>query len=244
MKAANSTCTWCNFSLNSHFIVGICFYLFASVSVIGTADAAEVIEKVPKTLAILPFENNSVTDPEKYAPLSKGVAAMLITDLNRAGTSIKLIERTKIQTLLKEVALGQSGALDHSTAIQVGKILGAQSIAFGSFMVLENTVRMDLRIIKVETSEVIMAENVIGEKSSFITLVQDLAHQIALSLESAFSPEAASGKSDINAALYFSKGVEALDIGDGDSAQKLFEKAIAIDPSYQQQVDNLGVTSQ
>jgi TolB-like protein len=196
-------------------------------------------EKAPNTLAILPFDNNSITHPEKYSPLSKGVAAMLITDLNRAGTSMKLIERTKIQSLLKEVALSQSGAIDQSTAIQVGKMLGAQSIAFGSFMVVENTVRMDLRIIKVETSELIMAEKVIGDSNNFIQLEQDLAQKIAQSLKVAFQPEMISGESSISAALYFSQGVEALDNGDHAGAKELFDKAISIDPSYKQQVENI-----
>ncbi len=164
---------------------------------------------------------------------------MLITDLNRADTGMKLIERTKIQALLKEVALSQSGAIDQSTAIQVGKMLGAQSIAFGSFMVVENTVRMDLRIIKVETSELIMAEKVIGDSNNFIQLEQDLAQKIAQSLKVAFQPEKISGESSISAALYFSQGVEALDNGDHAGAKELFDKAISIDPSYKQHVGNI-----
>ncbi len=50
-----------------------------------------------KTLAILPFENNSVTDTAMYAPLAKGLSAMLITDLNTGGSTLKIIERGKIQ---------------------------------------------------------------------------------------------------------------------------------------------------
>jgi len=198
------------------------------------------MNKTPTTLAILPFENNSVTDPEKYAPLSKGVAAMLITDLNRAGTSMKLIERAKIQALLKEVALSQSGSVDQSTAVRVGQMLGAQSIAFGSFMVLGTSVRMDLRIVKVETSELMMAENVSGSSDNFIQLEQDLAKKIARSLKVAFQPKSGSGSSDIGAALYFSQGVEALDKEDKVGAKKLFDKAISMDPSYKQQVENVG----
>ena len=70
----------------------------------------------PKTLALLPFENNSVTDPQRFAPLTQGIPAMLTTDLKRGGGSLKLIERSKIQGLLKEIAFGQTGAVDESTA--------------------------------------------------------------------------------------------------------------------------------
>jgi len=68
---------------------------------VGAAPEVRASDSAPKTLAILPFENNAITDADRYEPLSKGLSAMLITDLNRSGTGLRLIERTKIQSLLK-----------------------------------------------------------------------------------------------------------------------------------------------
>ncbi len=200
---------------------------------------ATVVAVAPKTLAILPFENNSVTEPEKFAPLGKGLSAMLITDLKKSGTSLKLIERNKIQALLKEIALSQSGSVDQSTAIKAGKILGAQSIAFGSYMVLGKDVRIDTRIVNVETSELLMAESIAGGSNNFIGLERDLAQKIAGSLKIALQPPTSKTQSDINAALYFSQGLEALDRGDKTEAKLLFDKCIQLDSAYQDQVDNL-----
>ena len=202
--------------------------------------AVTQIDRTPTTLAILPFENNSITDPERYAPLGKGLSAMLITDLKNAGTSLRLIERAKIQSLLKEVALSQSGSVDEATAIQAGKILGAQSIAFGSFMVLGNNVRIDTRIVKVETSELMMAESIVGGSDAFIGLERDLAKKIAASLQIVLKPATSSAKSSIDAALFFSQGIEALDKGDKVKAKQLFQKSIALDPGYKLQVANVG----
>ncbi|MBI9083817.1 MAG: hypothetical protein JEZ11_09480 [Desulfobacterales bacterium] len=210
-----------------------------STTVTQPGPRAAVVGDVPKTLAILPFENNSVTEPERFAPLTKGLAAMLTTDLKNSGTALKLIEREKIQALLKEVALSQSGSVDQSTAVQVGRILGAQAIAFGSFMVLGTDVRLDLRIIKVETSELIMAESITGSSDGFIDLERKLAGKIAGSLRIALQPVTAGSGSDINAALYFSQGLEALDRGDKAEAERLFAKSVAADPAYQGQVDNV-----
>jgi len=201
--------------------------------------ASVIVDQVPKTMAVLPFENNSVTDPERYAPLSKGLSAMLITDLKNSSTSLQLIERDKIQALLKEIALGQSGSVDQSTAVRAGKILGAQSIVFGSFMVLGNQVRMDVRIIKVETSEVIMAESIVGDSGGLINLAMDLAGKIARSMKVGFKPPQVKSEGDINAALYFSKGLDALDKGDKKEARRLFSKAVELDPAYKAQVDNV-----
>lgn len=196
-------------------------------------------EAAPKTLAILPFENNSITDPARYEPLSKGLSAMLITDLSQSGTALRLIERGKIQSLLKEIALSQTGSVDESTAIRAGKILGAQNIAFGSFVVLASNVRIDARIIEVETSELVMAESITGDAGDFMNLERGLAQKIADSLKVAFSPKGATGDSGIKAALLFSQGLDAMDRGDKTEADRLFQECIEIDSTYKVQVDNI-----
>jgi TolB-like protein len=92
-----------------------------------TPEAASV-NAAPNTLAILPFENNSITDREQYAPLSKGLSAMLTTDLSQSDTSLKLIERGKILSLLKEIALSQAGGVDESTVVMSGATKPLKSI--------------------------------------------------------------------------------------------------------------------
>jgi TolB-like protein len=205
----------------------------------GRGEPGAVVDQAPKTMAVLPFENNSVTDPDRFAPLSKGLSAMLITDLKNSSTSLQLIERDKIQALLKEIALSQSGIVDESTAVKAGKILGAQSIVFGSYMVLGNQVRMDARIIKVETSEVVMAESIVGDSGGLMNLAMELAGKIARSMKVAFKPPRVKSEGDINAAIYFSKGLDALDRGDKKEAKKMFSKSIELDPAYKAQVDNV-----
>ena len=133
----------------------------------------------------------------------------------------------------------QSGSVDKETAVRVGRILGAQTIAFGSFMVLMDQVRIDLRIVKVETSEMLMAESIMGRSGDFIGLQQNLARQIGRSLRIALKPPAAAGGSDISAALYFSQGLDAVDRGDKEEARRLFDQAVALDRNYASQVANV-----
>jgi TolB-like protein len=144
--------------------------------------------KPTKTLAIFPFENNSVTDPQKYKPLCNGLSAMLITDLQKAATDFKVVERQKIKAVLQEIALGQSGVVDQATAIKAGKILGAQTIAFGSFMVLGDQVRMDVRVIFTETSETILGDSVTGDSDEFMKLERELAGKIASAMDTISMP--------------------------------------------------------
>ncbi|MFH2047730.1 MAG: CsgG/HfaB family protein [Pseudomonadota bacterium] len=234
-------------NLNIHFITTLILLLLF----IGCAGVSKEIVKehekpykaavyqVPETMAVLPFENNSVTEPEKYAPLSKGLSAMLTTDLKNSNTTLQIIEREKIQAILKEIALGQTGSVDQSTAVKAGKLLGAQSIVFGSFMVLGNNVRIDARIINVETGEVLMAEFITGDSGGFINIAIDLAAKISKSMKVAFNPVKVKSTGNLDAAIYFSKGLDALDKGDKEEANRLFLKCIKLDPAYKVQVDNV-----
>jgi len=195
----------------------------------------------PTTLAVLPFENNAVTDHKTYEPLAQGLAAMLITDLKLAGAGLKVIERAQIAALLKEIALGQSGMIDAGTAVQAGRLLGAQAIAFGSFMVLGNDVRLDARIIKVETSECMLASSIMGKKDDFMKLERELAEKIAAALKTTLAPPATgpATRGGMDAALLYSRALEALDKGDRAGAEKLFADTVAADPAYKRQVDGV-----
>ena len=96
------------------------------------------------TVAILNFENNSVTDIEKVEPLTKGLASMLATDLARI-KSLQIVERAKILAIVYLVlaaltlfsfGLGSEGSATFvvsrpDDAIQVGDItVSAAGLAF------------------------------------------------------------------------------------------------------------------
>ena len=84
-----------------------------------------------KTVAISYFDNTSGN--QSYDPLIKGLADMLISDLSNI-ESIKMVEREKLDALLKEIDLGGSKFIDNETAQKMGKGLGAGYILTGSFL--------------------------------------------------------------------------------------------------------------
>jgi hypothetical protein len=72
-----------------------------------------------------------------------------------------------------------------------------------------------------------------------MNLERELAKKIATSLKVAFRPKTTASGSDITAALYFSKGLDAMDHGNREEAKQLFLKCIELDPAYKVQVDNV-----
>lgn len=198
------------------------------------------IAELPTPLAIFPFENNAVTRHDEYEPLTGGLAAMLITDLRHEATHLKIIERNKIKELLQEIDLSQSGYVDQGTALRLGKLLGARSIAFGSFVVLGEEVRIDARLVNVETSETMLAESISGTSDQFLQLEKKLAGRIAGAFQERLAATQPSASANtMNAALAFSKGLEALDRGDRQEAESYFQKTIELDPGFTKQVDSV-----
>ena len=120
-----------------------------------------------KTVAISYFDNTSGI--EEYNPLSKGLADMLITDLSKI-KSLKIVEREKLESLLKEIDLGDGKFIDPNTAQKLGKGLGAEYILTGSFLSVEPMMRIDARLVNVETGLIEKANMVEGLAKDFFVL--------------------------------------------------------------------------
>jgi len=81
-------------------------------------------------IAVIDFENLSGFGGDK---LGSAVADQLISQLARSGRYI-LVERSRIERILQEQALGQSGAVLEETAPEVGKLLGVESLVLGKIL--------------------------------------------------------------------------------------------------------------
>ena len=89
-----------------------------------------------KRIAVLDFEFASTSSTGYYygwlgiGP-AKGVSDLLTNALVKDGTYI-VLERSKVEQILKEQNFGASGRVDASTAAQIGKILGADAVIIGT----------------------------------------------------------------------------------------------------------------
>jgi len=133
--------------------------------------APAVANAAPATLAILYFDNQG---NEELEPLKVGLAQMLITDI-KGTEGITVVERQRLQAILDELELGHSGMADPNSAAKVGKLLGAQWMLIGSYFELMGTLRIDARLVKVETSEIVHADGVDGATETFMEMEGSLA---------------------------------------------------------------------
>lgn len=139
-----------------------------------------------KTVAVLYFDN--FTGKAQYDPLGKGIASMMISDLG-AVPEIQLLERERIRDILKEMELTRSQYFDSTTAVKVGRLTGAEYIIVGAFAAVEPQMRIDTRVVRVGTGQIVKTARVVGKEDAFFDLEQQLAARLIEGLGVALSPE-------------------------------------------------------
>jgi hypothetical protein len=101
------------------------------------------------TIAIIDFESQAPGNTELGQQLSDILTARLsIYDQYR------LVERKKLEDLLKEHQLSLTGMVETSQAVQVGKMLGARIMIFGRAFTVERDLYIVAKIVGTETSQV------------------------------------------------------------------------------------------
>ena len=130
-------------------------------------------------IAVLGFSNNSSFN---YWGDNLGGAAAdeLTTQLVRSGV-FTVVERSQVNAILEEQHFGLSGAVDPSTAAEIGKVLGVQAVLTGSITQFsvdrksgglgslrvsytEAESRMDIRLVNTTTAEILAVAEGQGKK--------------------------------------------------------------------------------
>ncbi len=146
----------------------------------------EVADSSKKVVAVLYFDNN--TGQQTYDPLGKGLADMMISDLSGVPV-IQLVERAHLQKLIEELELQQSAYFDPETAQDMGHMVGAEYVVTGALTGLLPEIRIDARVVRVETSEIVKTAHATGAEKEFFKLQQALSTELIDGLAPALSPE-------------------------------------------------------
>ena len=187
------------------------------------------------TIAVFPLIYTGTN--KDYAPLSRGFSEMVSIDLAKLKT-ITVLERVRIQAVLDELKLSQSGVVDQSTAPRVGKILKAGTIVSGDYDVTNNgDFKIDLGSWAVQTSQRKSWVNKTGSIKDFFVLqkqvVFDFLQQNGFQLTQeekeniAYIPT-----QNLESFLAYSKGLLQEDAGNFQQAGQFFNQATQLDPGF------------
>lgn len=130
-------------------------------------------------IAVLPFENGGSygQDAEVFDALRVGMQQMVMTEL-AMNPAARVVDRSTLKDLLAEQDLGASGRVDPNTAARLGRLVGAKFVVAGNFIDFYGDMRIDARIVDVETSEIVNVARVRDKREEMYRLVVDLGSAI------------------------------------------------------------------
>lgn len=209
---------------------------FVAVTAVGAPLRAQVVRApdARPTVAILNFTNAALVRTADYAPLSRGMAEMLITELG-ANPDIRVVERAELQRLVDEQNLGSGDRVDKETAIRLGKILGAHHLLMGTFVIdPKENVRIDVRSVNTETSQVEYVESITGKAERLLPMVSELGAKVNAGLKLPPMPGGRmrpatvepKGPNQFRAMMLMSRALERQDKGDAPGAVALYKQAL------------------
>ena len=114
---------------------------------IGLAFAQDI------TIAVLEFEGKGVSQSE-----TSTLTDRLRDEMFKTGIYI-VLERGKMDEVLKEQGFQQTGCVTSECAVEVGNMLGVQQMIGGSIGKVGNIYTVSARVIDVQTGEVLKSAN-------------------------------------------------------------------------------------
>jgi TolB-like protein len=187
------------------------------------------------TVAVMPFRFTG--SDSSLQPLERGFADLLATDLSRV-KAVKVVERARLQAILDEIKLAQTGAVDSTTAVRAGKLIQAGTLVQGSLLQNGDKLRTDAALVSVATSA--LSPSGAADEQNLDHLF-DMEKKIALALVSTLGVQITTAERNaieqrptksLAAFLAYSQGLTYEDQGRFDDASRAYANAARIDPGF------------
>jgi hypothetical protein len=130
-------------------------------------------------VGFLTVENKN-RDP-RYQYLVGIIEGLLLYDLSQSDELIALVDRGNLERVVDEQKLRLSGLIDDDGAVQVGKLIGADSLMSADFIFLGNDIIINLTVVDVETG----LKRVKSERGRTENMIHSLAEWAVLELTGA-----------------------------------------------------------
>jgi TolB-like protein len=218
----------------------------ATIALVLAAGVPALAAQDPRPgVAVLAFENGGSygREAEYYEWLRRGIPGLLISALSERA-NLRLVERAEAQRILEEQQLGGQGRVDAGTAANIGRLVGARYMITGTFLDLYGDLRLDARIIDVETGVILHSVRSDPKYRDYKDLpqaVESLAERIVAVTKLPALPVVAAKPRQVPTEamnLYFQALLEE-DRGELARAIALYEAALRIYPEFTEAQDGL-----
>ena len=184
------------------------------------------------TVAIFYFKD--ISPDQRFRHLQKAMATLIITDLAKV-VSLQVLERTRVQFLLTEMQMGETGIVEPDTAPRLGHLLGAENLIVGTMQ--SGSLDIGASVASTSKKTVEGAFSVKGPVEEFYIVEKGVVYNILKILRVPYTEMEKMAidpyqTKNLQAVLYFGQGLEALDLGEWQSARDFFYKAYEEDPEF------------
>jgi TolB-like protein len=105
--------------------------------------------------------------------MRKGVADLLVGELARL-QHVTVVQRERLEEVVREQALQLSGRVDEASAVRVGRLTGATVLLTGSIALVGKTLRLDVQLIGVEHGVVLDTASAEGPTTDPLAVAKSL----------------------------------------------------------------------
>jgi len=194
----------------------------------------------PNTIAVMAFAYTGTN--EEIAPLTRGFAQLLVTDLAKS-RQVRVLERERMQVMVDELRLGAQEQADPASAARSGRLLRASRVVQGTIADRDEELRVVTAVVDVTSAGVAGSSDEGARLSQLFdlekTIVLDIFNDLGIQLTDAERAEISQRPTEnMQAFLAWSRGLEAEDRGDFAGARDFYNEAHRLDPSFSAATQN------
>jgi len=169
------------------------------------------------TVGVSYFERNSTL--EELEPYRAGLTDMFIAELQKI-PQLQVVERSRLDQIMEELALTETGVIDPGTAQKIGRLMGAQAMYLGSFTTVGKMINLTGRLVRVETGAVESGGSHLSkiDDKEIFQMVGKVSKVIARQLKTKHK--------ELVADSFYSKGRTAEENNDVDNAISHYKQAL------------------
>jgi TolB-like protein len=210
-------------------------------------------------LAVLKFANSTSKErSDYYQPWEYGIAAMLTTDLEET-SMFNIVDRERLNDVLKEHKLQQAGLVDPKSAVTIGRLTAARYILSGTFIVVGRDLKITVQVFCVEKGILLGATSATGKTEKFFVVQKELFTKVTKVLKVILDDEKKAkimntvetksvdaSLKNYSGEIALMKADESKKMGNKEESAKLqkqakqdFKEALEYDPNYERAKKNL-----
>lgn len=171
---------------------------------------------------------------KNYLYIGKGISSLVASEL-RGTSGIRILERENLNQIIKEQKLSLSGLLDDSKQVEIGKLLSADYIIYGSIVDMVANLLFSVRMADVTTGEIVWEESLSEKLENYDYIGAYFAKSIIDELNLAAKSKTVDKVEkktvkDEKAIVVLSEGIDAYDKGNEEKAKTALEEVRNLDP--------------